>query len=71
MEVVVYDDDVPESLSVPGAFIAFSTGLLDLARSDGELQGVAARELAREYFTLPSIGAGVLPFQNGEGKLLT
>jgi hypothetical protein len=54
LEVIVYDDDVPESLSVPGAFIAFSTGLLDLARSDGELQGVAARELAREYFTLPS-----------------
>ena len=54
MEIIVYDDDVPETQSVPGAFLAFSTGLLDLARSDGELQGVAARELAREYFTLPS-----------------
>jgi hypothetical protein len=54
LEIIVYDDDVPETQSVPGAFIAFSTGLLDLARSDGELQGVAARELAREYFTLPS-----------------
>jgi hypothetical protein len=54
LEIIVYDDDVPETQSVPGAFLAFSTGLLDLARSDGELQGVAARELAREYFTLPS-----------------
>lgn len=54
LEIVVYDDDVPEAQSVPGAFIAFSTGLLDLARSDGELLGVAARELARDYFTLPS-----------------
>lgn len=54
LEIIVYDDDVPETQSVPGAFLAFSTGLLDLARSDGELLGVAARELAREYFTLPS-----------------
>jgi hypothetical protein len=54
LEIIVYDEDVPETQSVPGAFLAFSTGLLDLARSDGELQGVAARELAREYFTLPS-----------------
>jgi hypothetical protein len=54
LEIIVYDDDVPETQSVPGAFLAFSTGLLDLARSDGELLGVAAHELAREYFTLPS-----------------
>lgn len=54
VEIVIYDDDVPEAQSVPGAFIAFSTGLLDLARTDGELLGVAARELARDYFTLPS-----------------
>lgn len=58
LEIIVYDDDdVPETQSVPGAFLAFSTGLLDLARSDGELLGVAARELAREYFTLPSVYA--------------
>ncbi len=61
----------PRPESVPGAFLAFSTGLLDLARSDGELQGVAARELAREYFTLPSSGADVLPFQNEEDMVLT
>lgn len=70
MEVIVYDDDVPETQSVPGAFLAFSTGLLDLARGDGELQGVAARELAREYFTLPSSGPGVPPFQTGEDSRL-
>jgi hypothetical protein len=57
---------VPETQSVPGAFLAFSTGLLDLARSDGELQGVAARELACEYFTLPSSrGAEVPPCKTG------
>lgn len=54
LEIIVYDDDVPETQSVPGAFLAFSTGLLDLARSDIGLLGVAARELARDYFTLPS-----------------
>ncbi|MFL6284589.1 MAG: hypothetical protein ACJ74Q_15695 [Pyrinomonadaceae bacterium] len=54
LAVYVYRDPTPEVLSVPGAFVAFSTGMIDFARSDGALMGVAASELAREYFALPS-----------------
>lgn len=54
LSVHAYRDPAPEVLSVPGAFIAFSTGMIDFARSDGALMGVAANELAREYFALPS-----------------
>jgi hypothetical protein len=54
LAVILYRDPAPEVLSFPGAFIAISTGMLDLAGSDGALFGVAANELAREYFVLPS-----------------
>ncbi len=59
LDVLIYHDDSPGTAIVPGAFIAFSTGLLDIARSDGELQAAAAHELAREYFVLPDAVANV------------
>jgi hypothetical protein len=45
--------EITGTAAVHGASVAFSTGLLDLARGDGEPQAAAAHALARGYFTLP------------------
>lgn len=49
VEIIIYDDTVPNALTVPGVQIAFSTGLLKLIRTQDDLWFVAAHELAHKY----------------------
>ncbi len=49
IEIVIFDDEKPNALTLPGVQIAFSTGLLKLIRSQDDLWFVAAHELAHKY----------------------
>jgi len=49
IEIGIFDDEVPNALTLPGVQIAFSTGLLKLIRRQDDLWFVAAHELAHKY----------------------
>ncbi len=49
IEIIIFDDAVPNALTIPGVQIAFSTGLLKLIRTQDDLWFVAAHELAHKY----------------------
>jgi len=43
---VIKDDDVPNAFSLPGGIVYFTTAMIKFAKSDAELAGVMAHELA-------------------------
>lgn len=47
--IIIFDDQAPNALTVPGVQVAFSTGLLKLIRTQDDLWFVAAHELAHKY----------------------
>ncbi len=49
IEIALFDDAVPNALTLPGVQIAFSTGLLKLLHTQDDLWFVAAHELAHKY----------------------
>ncbi len=49
-ELIIFQGSEPNAFNLPGVALGFSTGLLGIIRSDDELAGIAAHELAHELF---------------------
>lgn len=57
IDIIVFDSPAPDAVCVSGTALFYSTGLLEMAHRDRELEAITAHELAHEYLNALAVRA--------------